>query len=300
MGSPMLKKVPSNNSRLPVASLDISPNSPLSPGGKPLNRALHSPGVKKLLDDAAQVKELAFERAPTMGAGGRDSVLDLENVLDRYDTESSMLFKTHRLNVRGLANYLCIFWEGKNESEVRNLFKLLFVKVCYWPSSFLKCARSCARGGRGALLQLTDPAQGIHPLTNSSVGRALELRVVTRLTTRCCYSGGSVEAAAIRDNLEDGVVRAAWRGRPHPHHRARQRGAPIPHAIGPHSGNIPRSLTRLARAVGIYPVPSRDWPTRWEYYPVPSRDWSAWWEYNYTCYNITYNYNYTHVRSRSV
>jgi len=54
---------------------------------------------------------------------------DLENVLDRYDTESHALFQTRRLNSRGLANYLCLIWEDKSEAEVRNLLKRLITKV---------------------------------------------------------------------------------------------------------------------------------------------------------------------------
>eukprot|EP00959_Pyramimonas_sp_CCMP1952_P439364 9197812-Pyramimonas_sp.AAC.1 len=42
-------------------------------------------------------------------------------------------------------------------------------------------------------------------------------------------------------------------------------GERLGHAIGPHSGNMPHSLTRLARTVGICPIPSHDWPALWEY-----------------------------------
>eukprot|EP00976_Prorocentrum_cordatum_P043154 874308-Prorocentrum_minimum.AAC.7 len=49
--------------------------------------------------------------------------------------------------------------------------------------------------------------------------------------------------------------------------RDRWEYAPFPHMIGPYGGNMPRSLTRLARTVGICPVPSHDWPVRWKYAP---------------------------------
>ena len=60
---------------------------------------------------------------------GDKTDMDLGDVLDRYDTDSFMLYQTHRLNFRGLAQYLCMLWDGKPEDEVRTLLERLFKKV---------------------------------------------------------------------------------------------------------------------------------------------------------------------------